>query len=203
MYKKPDSSKYLIHFTKNRQPDSEANTNPALDFKGKTAKERLLSILESKEILASRLTTGNDANACCFTECVWGSLLQHAHRYSSYGIGFTKEFIYNHKGNPVFYVEPDLFNIYKKDRTLLPYLALYDLVHKKHIDFTHEREWRIAETLKFSMKDVAFIILKSHLDIPDFHKHIKSIGNNKVLFMDNYKLIEKLWPLLNVNTNKI
>lgn len=176
MYHHPDVSQYLIHFTKKRKPDSAAHSNPALKFTDKSAKERLIGILETKQIIATKLTTGNSANACCLTECVWGSLLDHARRYSSYGIGFTKEFIYRQKGNPVFYVAPELFDTYKKDNVLLPYLALYDLQHRKHIDFTHEREWRIPETLKFTLKDVAFIIIKSYADSLDFDKYIKRNG---------------------------
>lgn len=201
MYNRPDFSKYLIHFTKDRKPDSEAQQNPALNMKGISAKERLLRILTEKQIIASTLTTGNNANACCFTECIWGSLLSHAKRYSAYGIGFTKTYISLKKGNPVFYIGPQLFNTYNKDTTLLPFLALYDPLNKKKvIDYTHEREWRIAETLKFAYKDISFIVLKSYKDIPDFQDFIDKIGDDKVIFMDNYKKVESLWPLLNVNT---
>ncbi len=201
MYNRPDFSKYLIHFTKDRKPDSSAQNNPALFLKGTSAKERLLHILDTKQIIASRLTTGNTANACCFTECIWGSLLTHARRYSAYGIGFTKNYISQKEGNPVFYIGPQLFNMYNKEEKLLPFLALYDpLNEKKVIDYTHEREWRIAETLQFTYKDIAFIVLKSYKDIPDFQEFINKIGEDKVILMDNYKKVETLWPLLNVNT---
>ena len=124
----------------------------------------------------------------------------HAKRYSAYGIGFTKNYILQKKGNPVFYVGPILFNQYNKDKAILPYLALYDPLNKKRvIDFSHEREWRSAETLKFTYKDIAFIILKSHKDLPDFQNFIDKIGEDKVIFMDNYKKVETLWPLLHVD----
>ena len=200
MFNRPDFSNYIIHFTKDRRPDSEAQQNPTFKIKGVSAKERLLRILKEKQILASRLTTGNNANACCFTECIWCSLLMHAKRYSAYGIGFTKNYILQKKGNPVFYVGPILFNQYNKDKAILPYLALYDPLNKKRvIDFSHEREWRSAETLKFTYKDIAFIILKSHKDLPDFQNFIDKIGEDKVIFMDNYKKVETLWPLLHVD----
>lgn len=201
MYNRPDFSKYLIHFTKDRRPDSESKSNVALDFKGVSAKDRLLNILEPRQILASRLTTGNNADACCFTECVWSSLLTHTLRYSSYGIGFSKKFICFKKGNPVFYVEPNMFNKYKIDKELLPFLALYDPLNKnKVIDFTHEREWRIAKELKFAYYNVQFLILKNYDDIQDFLPYIEQIGHDKVILMDNYKKVESLWPLLHVNT---
>lgn len=43
-------------------------------------------------------------NAVCFTECPWASLITHTHQYSSYGIGFTKNFIFSKGGGPVYYV---------------------------------------------------------------------------------------------------
>lgn len=46
--------------------------------------------------------------AVAFTECVWASLLEHADTYSPYGIGFTKDYLFQNGGGPVFYMRRDL-----------------------------------------------------------------------------------------------
>lgn len=201
MQNRPDFSKYLVHFTKGRKPDSKAMDNPALQFKGHSAKERLLGILRSKKIIASRLTTGNDSDAVCLTECVWSSLLIHAKRYSCYGIGFTKEFVYKQGGNPVFYANSIIFNdlIGSKHKA---FMALYDPFAPHPIDFSHEREWRNPNELTFNYPDIAFVIIKSQYDIPDFQPFIKSIGIDKVIIMDEYKKTEKFWPTHKVYTQE-
>ena len=101
MDNRPDFSNYLVHFTKGRRACSEASNNPALSFAQGNAQERLQHILEGKVICASELCWIHE-NAVCFTECVWSSLLAHASNYSSYGIGFSKEFIFNNDKNRKF-----------------------------------------------------------------------------------------------------
>lgn len=201
MINRPDFSKYLVHFTKNRMPDSEAKSNPALKYKGKNAKDRLLSILQDKQIIASTLTTGNNANATCFTECVWSSLLLHAKRYSCYGIGFSKEFIYKKGGNPVFYANEEIFDrlIKTEDK---PFIALFNPFAKHPIDFSHEREWRLKESLRFNNADISFLIVKSQNDLGEFEPFIKKIGVEKVIIMDEYKKIETFWPIHKVYTKE-
>ncbi len=201
MVNRPDFSKYLVHFTKDRRPDSESITNPAKDIKGKSARDRLLSILNERKIIASRLTTGNNANAACFTECVWCSLLLHAKRYSCYGIGFTKEFLYHKGGNPVFYANPNIFNRLIKTQDK-PFVALYKPFMDHPVDFSHEREWRVSQSLKFRYSDISFIILKSQTDLADFNDYIQKIVIDKVIIMDEYKKIETFWPVPKVYTQK-
>ena len=86
---RPDQSFYLAHFTKDgREFRGNEVDNPTMDQM--SARQRLINILTQKEILAANLNWVNK-KAVCFTECPWGSLLRHAEKYSSYGIGFTKK----------------------------------------------------------------------------------------------------------------
>lgn len=125
MFTRPDFSNYLIHFTKGKAPVSKETDNLVGSIKGTTVEERLLSILKLKTIYASQMPWVGKCTAVCFTECVWSSLFAHAKNYSSFGIGFTKEFIFKQEGNPVFYVRPTLLkgrNGVKISRVLLHHL---------------------------------------------------------------------------------
>lgn len=211
MNNRPDFSNYLIHFTKGVKPCVEKN-NPANAFaKGRSARDRLVSILKQRTIKSSTLPWVK-REAVCFTECVWGSLLSHATKYSPYGIGFSKEYIFNHGGNPIFYVRPKLYeNQQWNDDTHIftsPFLPEYSqekmksTPNAKRVDYTHEREWRLPCELQFEYVDIEFVILKSHKDIKLIPQTtIKAIGEQKFIFMENYQLVEKIWPLHKVETS--
>lgn len=199
MENRPDFSEYLVHFTKDNQLCSISQKNPTLDFQNKSAKERLKNILEQQEIVVSLILWINK-KAVCFTECVWGSLLAHSSNYSQYGIGFTKEFIFNNGGNPVFYIRPDMYKSqqWNKVKTFLtPFQPTYSkkrLLSKKVVDYTHEREWRVPQNLKFNYSNIEFIIIKSYSDMDSFKDVETNIGVEKFIVMENYQHIEKLWP---------
>jgi hypothetical protein len=103
---RPDFSEYLAHFTKDGDPCNTDTDNPALAYRTMSAKDKLISILNDRLIQPS-VMPWTHANAICFTECPWSSLVSHTKNYSSYGIGFSKAFIYGHHGGPVFYIRPD------------------------------------------------------------------------------------------------
>src|SRR5207253_2462645 len=86
-----DQSQYLVHFTK-----------------GAKAYDNVVSILSTKVIRAKTLPWTN-LPAVCFTECPWPSLINHAERYSPYGIGFSKPRIFASGGGPAYYVRADHF----------------------------------------------------------------------------------------------
>lgn len=207
---RPDFSIYLSHFTKDgdfchseQETDNEA-------FRKMTAFERLCSILEMMEIKTSTMPWTNTPGVC-FTECPWSSLLIHTQQYSPYGIGFTKEFIYRHGGSPVFYMRFKLLNAIQKNikdnqtkqnllKLLTPYSPDYDTDYAKgkypRVDYTHEREWRMPNSLTFSFEDIAFVIIKKYEDydmLPDDFK--ANFDRNKIIVMDNYRLVEELWPV--------
>lgn len=65
----------------------------------------------------------------------------------------------------------------------------------KKVDYTHEREWRMNENLKFDYKNIEFVVVKTNEDLLDFPEELReNIGEEKFLVLDSYKLIEKLWP---------
>lgn len=209
---RPDFSNYLAHFTAKRAPFSRSTDNPTAHVKGMQPYDRIVSMLNGKKILASRLPW-NNRNAICLTECPWSSLLSHAKTYSPYGIGFTKEFIFNKGGAPAFYVRPDLFEKQQWNNEVLtfttpfwpPYrnaaLRTNGKLGNKNVDYSHEREWRVPEDMDFAYTDIAFVVLNTYEDMASFPKPLKdAIGRDKFLLMQNYKNIENLWPFLKVET---
>ncbi len=207
---KPDHSNYLAHFTTNRHPvGNKERDNPGLTAtKGKSAYDRLVSILKSKKIIASTLPW-NKKNAVCLTECPWTSLLIHAKHYSPYGIGFNKAFIFGTGGAPAFYVRADYFEKQKwADHIytfVTPFWPSYRPKKKnattsfKTIDYTHEREWRVPHDLTFNYDDIEFIVVNTYEDMAKFPAELKdSIGREKFLIMEIYNNIERLWPVHNI-----
>ena len=205
MANRPDFSKYLVHFTTDRTPVSDAEDNPTNVYSATNAKDRLISILTEKKIVASNMPwTG--CRAVCFTECPWSSLIDHTERYSSYGIGFEKSFIFSRNGSPVYYVRADQYEKQTWHEHLKPFVTpfwpAYAPKKKKEqvkfalCDYTHEREWRVPHDLHFDYENIAFIILKNYTDMAQFPKEFKdAIGREKFILVDDYKNIEKLWPV--------
>jgi hypothetical protein len=200
---RPDFSDYLVHFTSDRAPFSKQSKIPVDKFVEMTAYDKLISILNAKEIYASRMPrTG--ATAVCLTECPWSSLLSHTKVYSPYGIGFSKSLVFSRHGAPALYVRWDTFNNQKWDKKILPYVtpfwpayrpkSLGD--HYQTCDYSHEREWRIPHHFSFEYDQIEFVVLDTYEDMAKFPKELKDeIGRDKFLLMDNYRTIEKLWPV--------
>ena len=66
------------------------------------------------------------------------------------------------------------------------------------VDYSHEREWRTPKDLSFEYTDIAFIVLKSIADYEQMPQDIKNELQNintKIIIMDNYRLVEDLWPV--------
>jgi len=190
---RPDQSDYLAHFTKGK------SGKPAIDI--------LVEILTSGILKASNLPWTNRP-AVCFTECPWSSLLAHSKQYSSYGIGFAKPRIFASGGAPAYYIRADQYKKQKWNPHLHSFVTPFwpeyrpkrlkdaDALGGQTIDYTHEREWRIAHDFEFKLSQVEFVILKTYKDMAVFPKGLKDeIGREKFILMENYKLIEKLWPV--------
>jgi hypothetical protein len=210
----PDYSKFVIHFTKEDGPHF-ANR----DIARQTAAERLFSILDSTVLKATKMPWSK-IKACCFTECTWSSLLVHSQRYSQFGIGFTKEFLFSNGGGPALYIAPHLFQAqsFHTGEELLPFAReLYAFMtpfyppyspeqyqdevpeqFETFVDYTHEREWRVPRNLSFSLNDVEFVIVPSAEEMRrmwDASDEIREgLPEDKWLFMNNYEQIERLWP---------
>lgn len=201
---RPDQSFFLAHFTKNGDKyTGEEKENSSFDEM--SARQRLISILQDRTIKASTVPWVKK-KVVCFTECPWGSLLRHAEKYSPYGIGFTKKLIYSRKGNPVLYLNPELFNLQQKDNPIYPFINPFlpsyasdkqkkTAFHGRIVDYTHEREWRLTKDFKFQYTNATFVILKSVSDLEVIPDEIRNaIGLDRFIFMDTYRKIEELWP---------
>jgi hypothetical protein len=200
---RPDFSEYLVHFTSSRELTGKRDDNPAKQKVSLSAQDRLISILNERKIIASTMPwTG--AHAVCFTECPWSSLLKHTDNYSPYGIGFRKNFIFTKDGGPVYYVRGDQYDKQQwhddlKVFTTPLWPAQYrspEVLGNKFCDYSHEREWRVPSDLSFEYNQIQFIILNTYEDMASFPKNLKdTIGRDKFILMENYKTIEKIWPV--------
>lgn len=206
---RPDFSNYLVHFSSNGALKGNNDDNPVVDVVPMTAQERLISILRDKKIRASSMPwTG--AHAVCFTECPWSSLLAHTQVYSPYGVGFSKKTIFAKHGGPAIYIRPDVYTKQEEHgyakhlkSFLTPFAPSYRPRHMKRAtydigtcDYAHEREWRVPHDFPFEYEFIEFVILNNYLDMAVFPKDLKdAIGREKFILMDNYRLIEKLWPV--------
>ena len=205
---KPDFSNYLAHFTKDSVCVNEGNVLDGRYCK-MSAKDKLVSILKEKVIYTSTMPW-TSCEAVCFTECPWTSFIEHSKSYSPYGIGFSKKFIYGKHGAPAFYLRSDIFLSLKTNQKemwndsigylITPFQPSYmppriKTKLNKTVDYTHEREWRMNENLKFDYKNIEFVVVKTNEDLLGFPKELReNIGEEKFLVLDSYKLIEKLWP---------
>jgi len=205
---KPDCSQYVAHFTSSGKLKGDHND---LTIEAMSAYDRLISILTTKIIKASKMPwTG--ANAVCFTESPWTSLLSHTEKYSPYGIGFSKPTLFTKHGGPAIYVRTDHYTKQIKEADgfhpqLLPFVTPFSPVYRPYhmkkasydignCDYTHEREWRVPHDFPFEYKDIQFVILDSYLDMERFPNELKDdIGWEKFILMDNYKIVEELWPV--------
>lgn len=79
-------------------------------------------------------------------------------RYSPFGVRFHKGFIYRKGGRPVIYEDRDVM------KSLLPEDEYWRIVDLKlsdieaYIDWTHEREWRVPNELKFGYGNIEVIV---------------------------------------------
>lgn len=220
---RPDFSPYVAHFT--RPPGERRPWDKVPAGERPAAYENLVKIVASGEVLASDMPWTH-CQAACFTECPWWSLLDHAARYSPYGIGFTKPHVFAAGGGPAIYLRPDLHadqqdfclegnaeirgftkSVYGFVTPFLPGYAPPKLLEKckeewqvSKCDYSHEREWRVLHDFAFEPADVQFIIVDTYEDMAKFPGELKdAVGRDKFLIMDMYRKIEQLWPTHQVN----
>jgi len=209
---RPDFSEFVVHFTTDRKPcgknDDQGAVREAL-MKG-DAYSCLENILKTGEVWASTMPWTNQ-KAVCFTECTWGSLLDHANQYSPFGIGFSKAFLFACGGGPAIYMRADLYEKQKHNggfeasvhSFITPFWPVYApkahrdkyYGNKACIDYAHEREWRVPHDVRFTPQKVAFVIVNKYEDMAKLPKEIKdAIGRENFLIMSNYRKVEEFWP---------
>lgn len=201
---RPDQSRYLAHFTKCNSRGGKSS-----------AKDIFKKILSEKTIKAHSVPW-TKGPAVCFTECPWTSMTNHANNYSPYGIGFTKKYIYERGGNPVFYVRPEIFSKQKWDVSIINYFTPFvpkyapedtkaefkkNGFEQDHLDYSHEREWRLLENLEFDYADISFLVVDKAEEIEEIVKVTNGgVSTNLILPMSTYKMIESLWPVHKIDT---
>jgi hypothetical protein len=217
-----DFSEYVVHFTTNRPPFG-SKKHDLSEIKDQDAKRRLFSILEQKQIIATPMPW-TDALAVCFTESTWSGLLDHAQKYSRFGIGFKKSVLFESGGAPAIYMPPHLFNA-QRDHIrnkiesekeffapeIFPFITTFapNYMNSKYIqenwtdggkprkitDYSHEREWRTPSNFDFLLDQVEFVIVGNYEDMAHAPKNLKdTIGREKWIIMENYRKIEEIWP---------
>src|SRR6267142_3236156 len=218
---RPDFSDYVAHFTKDAEPFSAKDHAGDASVKkiNGTAFERLIAILKSQTIIATRMPWTN-LHAVAFTECPWGSLLDHTKQYSAYGIGFKKAHLFAAGGGPAIYLRPDLHEKQKGFKSeqkpewkgfdsrlyafVTPFCPNYASAEykEKHgaktgtVDYSHEREWRVPHDFSFKLAQIEFVVVPNYESVAKFPKELKDmIGRNKFIMIDVYSQIEKLWPV--------
>lgn len=139
--------------------------------------EVLIKILNEKKIIGSTTKTGfiiGKKPAVCFQEAPLYSVAQNCYyeiqkskadksytaKYSAVGLQFTKFYIFNKGGRPVFYEKSDIA------KQILPpdeHWRIVDLDisdRNQFTDWTHEREWRLPGDLIFEYEHT-YIVLPS------------------------------------------
>jgi hypothetical protein len=220
-FNRPDFSEYVGHFTKDAAPfvsSSIPAESPTITEK--SAYNRLISILQTQRILATPMPW-TKRQAVAFTECPWGSLIDHSNKYSPFGIGFAKAQIFAAGGGPALYLRPDLTEKQQSefqhkdfpDRKgfhphlwafVTPFVPQYapqsflddHWAGKSIVDYTHEREWRVPHDFTFRLDQIKFVVVESYDDMARFPREVKDkIGRDRFLILDVYKQIERLWPV--------
>ncbi len=193
-----DITAHLIHLTKERE----------IEDKKISSIEILVKILKEKKLIGSTTESGfivGDKSAVCFQESPIYSLSQNVYyeqklfkdkklkkmRYSGFGIMFTKPYIYKKGGRPVIYDKTvDAKRYLPKDQWWR--IVNYDLSDENNIiDWTHEREWRVAENLEFELSDISVIVP----NYKAFKKIIKECKNVGIDLADEVKSIINLGDL--------
>jgi hypothetical protein len=210
-----DFSDFVVHFTKDAAPFCvKEHPDEVAAILGLSARDRLFTMLAEGKIRSTRMPWTNKY-ATCFTECTWPSLLGHAERYSSFGIGFNKSFVFSQGGGPAIYMRQDLLRDQLAKSAIVP--SMYSFVTpfapkyappkylkddwggRPPVDYTHEREWRVPGDVNFGLDDVAFVCVDTYEDMAVAPKPLKdAVGRENWVILSNYRKIEELWPQHNI-----
>lgn len=217
MTHRPDYSEYVAHFTSAVAIQDDVTLNRQIG--PLTPVERLARILQEGRITATKKHFSLGRPSVAFTECPWTSLLDHATRYSSFGVGFTKQLLWEKGGQPALYMRSEYLKALKDHvethaaHPVFPSIptdvgALYTPIERDpewpmlsgttvqtRVDFAHEREWRVVGDLTFIPADVQFIVVDRFSDIAHLPQAwVRAIGEDRILSMSNYRRIMELWP---------
>jgi hypothetical protein len=169
-----DLSDYVVHFTKDGDQASY---------------QTMMSILWQRRLVRGPAAFGaarhipwlaDSQRAVCFSEVPLGFLERiAARRNSKYGIAFSKRFLLDRGGAPLWYLEHgtlpyEAFRSTIEQHATTPNLSdpLWRLtpfvdfpsgpISPYKYDFRWEREWRITADITFTEADVAFLLIPEH-----------------------------------------
>jgi hypothetical protein len=177
-YDLPDVGDYLIHFTGRTGgrfgvPEDIRNLDPP---------DRLAQILHEGRIRAIPTFGTSGRPIVAFTESSQASVLRviNEGRYTPWGVGFSKQFIFTQGGAPVLYIRGDEWEAAtaalpdplrarcvrfwpgaaweEGDPLILGAQQLPDAIANPS-EWLHEREWRVPHDVAFGWADVAFLIV--------------------------------------------
>lgn len=163
-----DMSNYVVHFTKGGDLGDDYDTIMSIYSSG------VLKAQSSFGIGRSRAPEGADQSAVCFSEIPpgeWGRLV--ARRKTKYGLAFTKQFVVDRGGGPIWYAWKgtpqaysldDMMNRAATDETA-PIWAITPMIDSPGdtYQFDWEREWRHCGDLRFSPSDVSFLLIPENI----------------------------------------
>lgn len=180
-YNLPDVGDYLIHFTGRTGTHYEIPE----DIRPLDPAARLAQILYQGTIRAVATFGTGGRPVVAFTESSQASVrrLISEQRYLPWGLGFSKQFIFNQEGGPVLYVRGDEWEAAEaalpdplRARMVrfwpgaawdegdpisfdgVPYLPGHIANESQWL---HEREWRVPHNVTFGWVDVKFLIVPS------------------------------------------
>jgi hypothetical protein len=177
-YSLPDVGDHLIHFTGR----TGARMGDPDDIRGLDSAARLAKILHDGRIRANPTFGTGRRSVVAFTESSQASVLEliRAGRYTPFGVGFTKQFLFNRGGGPVLYIRGDEWDAAtaalpddvrarcvrfwpgaaweEGDPVVFDAPSLPDAIANPS-EWLHEREWRVPHDVRFGWGDVAFLIV--------------------------------------------
>ena len=129
------------------------------------------------------------------------ALISLADRYSPYGIVFSKQLVFEKGGGPALYMRGDSLSTIQSNipSYLEPFVVPFDpdgiLIPGVHLNWVHEREWRLPTSLEFEYSDIQYVIVANIRDAFDVIRHIgaQNIPEENYIPMDVYRTIRKAW----------
>ncbi len=174
-----DLSNEVVHLT-GRTGQFNNDVVPAIQ--ALTPAEKLYLIIQQRSIRGHRVFWAAQTSdpVVCFSEATRPGIAQIIKDgvYQPWGLGFSKNFVFQHDGGPAFYVRGDLWSEYRhqvESPRLLAFATRYwpgsdDPVLseqnplRQHSEYAHEREWRVPLSdanpyLTFQFTDVKLLVV--------------------------------------------
>lgn len=188
-----DLTNEVVHFTKRSGPE---NDEVGAAIQGLSPRERLRNILHHRQLHAHRVFYAVPGDpVVCFTEATRAGIARLVldGRYQPWGIGFSKDFVFQRGGGPAFYVRGDEWAAFcglVASLRLRAFATRYwpgednpaappDL--HTISEYAHEREWRLPATdanpvVPFDYADVRLLVVPNLAGL-DFVRTVVPAGS--------------------------